>query len=80
MANIFIYSGLGILILGSLFGIYIAVRGIKESGGKFSSELQLNPFNHVNRSPVMKRLTKSWMIIMVIGFIVTGIGISIGLK
>lgn len=36
MANIFIYSGLGILILGSLFGIYIAVRGIKESGGKIS--------------------------------------------
>lgn len=80
MANIFIYSGLGILILGSLFGIYIAVRGIKESGGKFSSELQLNPFNLVNRSPIMKRLTKIWMIIMVIGFIVTGIGISIGLK
>ena len=52
MANILIYSGLGILILGSLFGIYIAVRGIKESGGKISSELQLNPFNHVNRSPV----------------------------
>ena len=35
MANILIYSGLGIMLLGALYGIFVAVKGIerrKESG------------------------------------------------
>lgn len=77
MANFFIYTGLVILLTGAVFGIYVGIQGIrsrKNHSGKFSllAAWQFGPV-----SPEMKRLIKIWRILMLIGGIITGIGIAI---
>ena len=77
MANFFIYTGLAILIIGSVYGIYVGIQGIRSRNnhdGKFSL-LPAWQFGPV--SPEMKKLIKIWGIIMVVGGIITGIGIGI---
>lgn len=39
MANIFIYTGIGIMLLGALYGVCIAVKGIRSRKGN-DSEMQ----------------------------------------
>lgn len=80
MDDILIYTGLTILILGSVYGIYAAVKGCREQGFGFGDILTLNRFNRTPTSPAMKRRITIWAVIMAVGFIVTGIGIATGLN
>lgn len=79
MADIFIYSGLGIMLLGALYGIYVAIRGIRSRKDDGSGMLSAFNFQFGSVNPEMKRLIINWGIIMVAGFIVTCIGLAIGL-
>lgn len=78
MASTFIYCGLGILLAGTLYGIFVAYKGLKESGGTLHRPMPFKSFTQGTPTPKMKRLIKYWYIIMLIGFIITGIGIAIG--
>lgn len=80
MANAFIYAGLIVMLTGAVFGLFVAVKGYRQSDwhsiGKISYYAR---FTHGGTSPEMKRLTRIWGIIMVAGLILTGIGLAIGL-
>lgn len=81
MANIFIYIGFGIMLIGAAYGIFVAIKGIesrKRNGDKVHSFITGFQFGPV--SPEMKRLMIIWGIIMLMGFIFTGIGLAIGLE
>lgn len=79
MYSIIIYCGLGILLIGSIFGFYVAYKGLRDSNGGLARSIKLNVFTQGPPSPYMRKLIKIWLAIMLIGFIITGIGISIGL-
>lgn len=81
MVDFFIYTGLGIMLLGSLFGIYVGFKGMKslqENGSGARNILSRFEFRPV--SPELKRLINIWRLIMLIGMVVTGIGLAIGLN
>lgn len=78
MANLLIYGGLGLLIIGACFGIFIAIKGGRETG--WADVRGLSLFNHDKISPQMKKLTSVWAVIMIIGLLIAGIGLAIGLK
>lgn len=69
------------MLLGTAYGIYVAIKGIesrKGDGSKIHPIVDGFQFGPV--SPEMKKLIIVWGTIMVIGFISTGIGLAIGLK
>ncbi len=78
MANIFIYTGIVIMLLGALYGVCIAVKGIRGRKGNESENMFSFQFGSV--SPGMKKLIAIWGAVMIVGFIITGIGLAIGLK
>lgn len=80
MDNILIYTGLTILILGSLFGIYTAVKACREQDTSPWHILWVNPLERRPVSKAIKRRIITWGIIMAAGFIITGAGIAIGLN
>ncbi len=80
MANIFIYIGFCIMLLGALYGIYVAIKGIRMRKTDGVEKLNMFNFQFGSVNPEMKRLITIWGIIMVVGFIVTGIGLALGLK
>ncbi len=81
MANMFIYSGFTILLIGAAFGLIIAVKGYKETDwGKIKRISYFGDFQRGEKSLKIKRLTRIWCGIMIAGFIVLGIGLSIGLN
>ncbi|MCI8998225.1 MAG: hypothetical protein HFJ95_04440 [Muribaculaceae bacterium] len=81
MTNILIYSGLGILLLGSIFGIFVALKGYRNDARSDIKGMSSTGFFQQHKiSPEMKKLTRVWGCIMISGFILLGIGISIGLK
>ena len=77
IANIFIYTGLFTMLLGSLYGIYVGYRG-KRSKNNILNDDHTGDFKIGNVSPEMKRLITIWRVIMLIGFVLVGIGIAIG--
>lgn len=80
MASAFIYVGLGILLIGAIFGLYVAIRGFKKTGWKMVTELHVwDNMPNGTASPVMQKLTWTWGGIMAIGFFVVFIGLLIGL-
>ncbi len=81
MDNILIYTGLGILLLGACFGIYVSLKGLRNRKSKHSATpLAIPLFQSEPDDPEMKKLKKIWSAVIVIGFIFTGIGIAIALK
>lgn len=80
MANIFIYTGIGIMLLGALYGVCIAVKGIGSRKGNGSEIQNMFSFQFGSVSPGMKKLIAIWGAVMIVGFIITGIGLAIGLK
>lgn len=80
MANIFIYTGFGIMLLDALYGIYIAVKGIKSRNANSLEKHNIFNFQFGSVSPEIKKLVTVWGVIMILGFAITGIGLAIGLK
>lgn len=81
MANIFIYSGLCIMILGSLYGIYVAIKGFRSRLGNGSEKQNMLSFFQFGPvSQEMKKLITIWGVIMLAGLIITCVGLAIGLK
>ena len=77
MANVFIYGGLGVLLLGSIFGVYVAIVGMKATDWGKTKRIIGASFYHGNVDPKTKRLVRIWVITMFIAFILTGIGMAI---
>lgn len=77
MANVFIYGGLGVLLLGSIFGVYVAVKGYMATNWSKTKRIIGPSFYHGNVDPKTERLVRIWVITMFIGFILTGIGMAI---
>lgn len=81
MADIFIYTGLGIMLLGAIFGLGVAVKGYKETDWSGVRKISIwGGFQRGGISPVMRKLTYIWVGIMIMGFIFVGIGLSVGLN
>lgn len=80
MANIFIYIGIAIMLLGALYGVCIAVKGIRSRKSNSSEIQNIFSFQFGSVSPGMEKLIAIWGIVMIAGFIITGIGLAIGLK
>lgn len=81
MTNILIYGGLGILLLGSVFGFFVAYKGYKETDwGGVKRISARGAFTRGPKTPAMKRLVRLWLAIMILGFVLLGAGISIGLS
>lgn len=80
MANVFIYAGLCIMLLGALYGIYVAITGMRDRNEDRLKKQNMFGVHFGFMTPKMKKLMTVWGIIMVLGFIITGIGIAIGLK
>lgn len=80
MANAFIYAGLIVMLTGAVFGLFVAVKGYRQSDWRSIGKISYYArFTRGNSSPEMKRLTHMWGIIMVAGLILTGTGLAIGL-
>ena len=74
-----IYGGLGLLLLGTLFGFVVAVKGHKATDWKNVKNISARGrFYWGDVSPEMRRLARVWTGIMIVGFILIGIGLSIG--
>ncbi len=78
MASIFIYCGLGILLAGTFYGLFVACKGLKESGGILRRPMPFKTFSQGPPTPKMRKLIRYWYIIMLTGLIITGIGLAIG--
>lgn len=77
-ADWFIYPGLWILLLGAIFGFYVAYKGYRSTDWSNLKRISSRAvFFHVEPTPAMKKLIRTWMIIMIAGFILLAIGISI---
>ncbi len=73
-ADWFIYPGLGILLLGAIFGFYVAYKGYRSTDWSNLKRISARAtFFRGEPTPAMKKL-----IIMIAGFILLAIGISIG--
>ena len=81
MANVFIYAGLIVMLAGAVFGLFVAVKGYRQTDWRKAGRISYYArFTHGNsHSPEMKKLTRIWGIIMLAGLILTAIGIAIGL-
>ena len=80
MANLFIYIGVGIMLFGTIFGMYVAIRGYREID--WSSVKRRPMFGNLSQhkmTPAMRKLTWMWCAIMFFSFIIVGVGLSIGL-
>lgn len=81
MGNILMYTGLGIMLLGAIFGFFVAVKGYKETDRSGVKKISLwAGFQRGPMNPAMKRLTKIWGVIMFAGLVIVFTGIAIGLK
>ncbi len=80
MSDILIYTGLVIMLIAAGFGLFTAIRGFKEQGLHFRDMILVNPFNRPAMSRTQKYCIVTWGITMAVGFIITGLGIAIGLK
>lgn len=78
MANIFIYGGLGILLAAAVFGFFVALKGYKETKGNMPRRIFTTDFSYGTKSPQMKKLIRIWSVGMIVGFIIIGIGITVG--
>ena len=78
MVDFFIYSGLIILLVGSLYGIFVAVKGFRSRADGQRPLVEGFGFGPV--SPRMRRLIWIWGIIMIAGFVLTAIGLTTGSK
>lgn len=80
MANSFIYSGLAVMLLGAVFGIFVAVKGFRETEWTEAKRISIRgSFTRGYVSPRMKKLIRIWVLVMIAGFLITGIGLAIGL-
>lgn len=81
MTNVFIYGGLGILLIGAVFGLFVAIKGYKEQNRNGKNHAFLSGvFMRGPMTPEMRKLVSIWGGITIVGFIILVIGISTGLK
>lgn len=80
MTNFFIYGGLGILLLGAIFGLCAAIEGSRSQGWKPSEMFRLDFRNHGPMPRQVKKLVITWGIVTILGFIILGIGLCMGLN
>lgn len=80
MADIFIYTGLAIMLIASIYGIVVAVKGyrshLRDSPGRSATA----SFLLGTVTPKMKRPIIIWAIGIITGLLITGIGTAIGLR
>lgn len=81
MSDILINTGLGIMLLGAVYGLIIAIIGYRN---RPKSTAPASPmyaaFQTGHKSPRMKTRIRIWAIMMIAGLLLTGVGISIPLS
>lgn len=81
MVDFLIYIGFGVMLVGALFGIVVAVKGMRENNWADVRNISLwSPFHRKQLSPLMRRLTGAVGLLMLAGMVLAGIGIIIELK
>ena len=69
------------MLLGSIFGFFVAVKGYKETDWDSIKRISIRgTFMRGPTTPAMKKLVRIWAGAMILGFILVAIGISIGLN
>lgn len=74
MVDICIYGGAAIMIIGALIGMFGAIKGYAATKG-------IPPVDRYRRDEVTLKTKKyklAWFVLMLIGMVVIGVGISIG--
>ena len=73
MSDILIYCGLGLMLIASIYGLFVAIKGYRRqhSVGLLSFPVSNPP------DPTIKRLIKIWGILMFAGFVIIGIGMIV---
>lgn len=75
MGNIMIYGGAAVMLVGCVFGLIAAFKGVRRKKG-------LNAFMpgfSAKMDPDVKRSVILWGVLMIIGFVMVGSGIAISL-
>lgn len=81
MTDIFIYTGLGVLLLGSLVGLAAAIKGFITNRNISPDDTgPCNPSRPSLKPHMPQKLLRAWYVLMIVGFIIVGIGISMGLN
>lgn len=82
MTNFLIYGGLGLLLIGAIFGLIAAVIGCKIQHWKFPDILLPKMFfGPMPKLPQnMKKCLLVWGITWVVGIVILIIGLNMGLK
>lgn len=76
MTNYFIYSGLGIILLGSVIGLIAAIKGFALNDYKFDLIAKPNPAIKEK----IQKYTKPALYFLIIGAVILTIGIGLGLS
>lgn len=76
MANIYIYGGLGLLCLGAVFGLSVAIKGYVQAESYEAEKPASDKFSQDSLSPLFKKIFKTWAFIMASAFVVLAIGMS----
>lgn len=75
MGNDLTYIGAALMLVGCVFGLIGAFKGIKGKKGLNAFMLDFNS----RLKPGGKRYVLTWGVMMIIGFVMVGIGITQGL-
>lgn len=79
MASLFIYIGFAVLLISAVFGLFIAFRGFRENGGFSKFRFAALVSNHNDSAGnSIHRLVRLWLISMVTGIALVGVGAIIG--
>lgn len=61
------------LLLGAIFGVFVAVKGYKATDWGKTRRIIGDSFYYGNVDPKMKKLVRIWVIMMFSGFILEGV-------
>ncbi|MCM1076144.1 MAG: hypothetical protein NC411_02130 [Bacteroides sp.] len=76
MTDFLIYGGLGIMLLGAIFGLMAAIKGFALSGYKI--ELIAVPNPEIKKK--IRKYTRPALIFLIAGAVILAIGIGLGLE
>lgn len=80
MTDVFTYSGLAMVLIGTVLGLYIAIKGYKSTEWSRLKKIYVwADFQRGPISPQIRRLSRLWTVIMIVGLILIGTGMTVGI-
>ncbi|MEE1208215.1 MAG: hypothetical protein UHP27_08645 [Muribaculaceae bacterium] len=77
MSNAIIYTGLATMLTGAVYGLVVAIICYRRQRRQpLPAHWRFNTFSQRKPDPKMKRLVRIWYMLMALGLVLTGIGIT----